>query len=442
MVLSRLLGTSRERMVLGHWAGINSGMKIRIITVSLINEQKGIVMKALPMIIPLVAASTFMAAGSRAQEAFIPPPSQALTTLPFSLMAESVILIKGVMVGHPDTLNFILDTGSSGISLDSATASTLGFVPVESDINIRGIAGVRKAKFLYDKQLRLYDLVVDSLDFHINNYEFLSYVYGVRIDGVIGYALLSRYIVKIDYDGLEIAICSQGPIKYPRGGHLLRPFIRTLPVHNAQLKDHRKIQSRFLLDIGAGLPLILSKDFETDSLAIRRKRKRFPIEAHGVGGKLDMEMALVKNFQLGPYRFRNVPTMIFDDAFNVTAYPYLSGLIGNQLLKRFNLIINYQQREIHLKPNSRYREPFEYSYSGMELYYIDGNIVIGSVVDASPADIAGLEKGDIVIAVDNNTNQNFAQYKKALTSAKKRVGLIIRRHEELIAVQIRLMSLL
>ncbi|HWK58824.1 MAG TPA: aspartyl protease family protein [Parapedobacter sp.] len=399
-------------------------------------------MKALPIIAPLLIASIFVATGARAQEEFIPPPSQELTTLPFSLAAESVILVKGILVGTPDTLNFILDTGSSGISLDSTTASSLGFVPEESDINIRGIAGVRKAKFLYAKQLKLNDLIVDSLNFHINDYEFLSYVYGARIDGVIGYSLLSRYILKIDYDDQEMTICSQGTIKYPRGGHLLRPFIRTLPVHSAQLKDHRRIRSRFLFDIGAGLSLVLSKEFETDSSVMRKKRKRFPIEAHGVGGKLGMEMTLVKDFRLGPYRFRNVPTMIFEDEFNVTSYPYLGGLIGNQILKRFNLIINYQRREIHLKPNSLYREPFEYSYSGMELYYVDGNIVVGSIIKASPAAIAGIEKGDIVIAVDNNANQNFTQYKKALTSAKKRVRLIIRRDEKLMEIEVKLMSLL
>src|SRR5690606_39238877 len=127
---------------------------------------------------------------------------------------------------------------------------------------------------------------------------------------------------------------------------------------------------------------------------------------------LAMEMTLVKEFRLGPYRFRQVPNMVFDDEFNVTSYPYLGGLIGNQILKRFNLIINYQSREIHLKPNTLYREPFEYAYSGMELYYVAGAITVGSIVKGSPADACGLREGDIVIAIDNNANQDFAQYKK------------------------------
>lgn len=396
-------------------------------------------MKASLFLLPWVMTSWLSAV---AQEEYVSAPSQTLTIVPFSLAAESVILIKATLVGHADTLTFILDTGSSGISLDSATAGSLGLTPVASEINIRGIAGMRKAEFIYNKKLKLNDLTVDSLNFHINDYEFLSYVYGVRIDGVIGYSLLSRYILKIDYDIREIEICSQGTLRYPRGGHLLKPFIRTLPVQSARIRDHRKITSRFLFDIGAGLSLVLSEDFEQDSLVLRKKRKRFPIQAHGVGGKLTMDMTLVKDFRLGPYRFRKVPTMVFADEFNVTSYPYLGGLIGNQILKRFNVIFNYQRREIYLKPNTLYREPFEYSYSGMELYFMNNVTVIGSIVKGSPAELAGLKEGDVLIAIDNNASQDFMQYKKALMSAKKQVKLIIRREEELIEIPLKLLSVL
>src|SRR3546814_19906257 len=118
--------------------------------------------------IPLFAASVFAAQGAYAQEEFIPPPSQVLTTVTFSLAPESVILIKGVLVGNPDTLNFILDTGSSGISLDSKTAGALGLVPEESDINIRGLDGVRKAKFLTAKKPTPNYLHVPSHNIHHN----------------------------------------------------------------------------------------------------------------------------------------------------------------------------------------------------------------------------------------------------------------------------------
>ena len=56
---------------------------------------------------------------ANAQEEFIPPPSQLLTSFPFTLLTGGIIIVKAHMDNYPDTLNFIFDTGSGGISLDS-----------------------------------------------------------------------------------------------------------------------------------------------------------------------------------------------------------------------------------------------------------------------------------------------------------------------------------
>jgi hypothetical protein len=81
-------------------------------------------------------------------------------------------------------------------------------------------------------------LTVDSLRFHVNDYSILSQVYGIPVDGIIGYSLFSRYIIHINYDSLQMRICSQGTFRYPKGGHLIKPYLSTLPVHRARIKDH------------------------------------------------------------------------------------------------------------------------------------------------------------------------------------------------------------
>ena len=96
--------------------------------------------------------------------------------------------------------------------------------------------------------------------------------------------------------------------------------------------------------MGAGVCMMLSKDFVEDSAFIDKKRKFWAKEGEGLGGKIDMELTVIKELKLGPYRFRNVPIYIFDDEYNVTSYPYLGGLIGNDILRRFNVILNYAQK--------------------------------------------------------------------------------------------------
>ena len=376
-----------------------------------------------------------------AQEEFI-EQARMLSRFHFVQFTGGVVLLKGQFASFPDSLNFILDTGSGGISLDSTRAAEFGLKPEPSDRSIRGIAGIRKVSFLNNQTLRLPNLVIDSLNFHINNYDILTNVYGERIDGIIGYSVISRYIIKLNYDSSIIEFWTQGNLKYPKGGYLLKPFISTLPVQIARVKDERTVTTRFLYDIGAGMNMIFSTDFISDSSLLRKKKKFFNKEAEGLGGKIDMVITVIKEVKLGPYRFRKVPVYIFDDVYNATSYPYLGGLIGNDLLRRFNVVMNYEKRDIHLLPNSHFKEPFDYAYTGLELYYIDGKVLVGDVAEKSPAEAAGLKEGDQVVSIDKNFSQNLQQYKYTLQSLKGKVKIIVARDEQLIEIELKVKSIL
>jgi len=378
---------------------------------------------------------------SISQEEFV-EQSRLLTRFHFIQFTGGVVLLKCLFGTFPDSLNFILDTGSGGISLDSTRVKELGLKPEPSEKSIRGIAGIRKVSFLYNQKLKLPNLTIDSLNFHVNNYDILTNVYGERIDGIIGYSVISRYIIKLNYDSSIVEFWSKGTMKYPRGGYLLRPFISTLPVQGVRVRDERTINSRFLYDIGAGMNMIFSTDFINDSSLLSKKRKLYAKEAEGLGGKIDMAITVIKEIKLGPYRFRNVPVYIFDDVFNATSYPYLGGLIGNDILRRFNVVMNYDRREIHLLPNSHFNDPFDYSYSGLELYYIEGKVLIGDVAEKSPAEKAGLMEGDEVVAIDKNFSQNLQQYKYTLQNAKGKIKIIFLRGNQLLQVEVKVKSIL
>lgn len=376
-----------------------------------------------------------------AQEEFVEPPSKYLTHVSFVQLTGGVILLQGQLVGYPDTLNFILDTGSGGISLDSSTADYLKLKPIPSDRSIRTIAGIKMVSFVNNQKLKLGTLTIDSLDFHINNYDILTAVYGERIDGIIGYSVLRKFIFKIDYDSSRVEIFSKGTIKYPKGGYMFRPVISTLPIQPARVRDSKTIQSRFLYDIGAGLCMMLSTDFIEDSALLLKKRKFFYKEAEGPGGRIIMQMTVIKEIKLGPYRFRNVPVYVFKDDYNITSYPYLGGIIGNDLLRRFNCILNYDKRDFYLFPNSHFAEPFDYSYSGIELYYINGEIIVGDIAEGSPAQAAGLKEGDVIIAINKIFNQNLSQLKAALQNTNDKIKVIVKRDGELKVFEFKVKSI-
>lgn len=365
------------------------------------------------------------------QEMFGQPQAKLLSRFTFQQLTGGVIILKAQFNNYPDSLQFVLDTGSGGISLDSATAEELKLPLVKSDKTIRGIAGVRNVMFANNHTLRFAGLTVDSLNFHINDYELLSNVYGVKVDGIIGYAFLRRYLVRIDYDNMVISVYNPGAFKYPRGGHTLRPAIAGLPMLYCNLSEQRRYLARFYFDTGAGLCLLFSQDFVDDSTVFNGRKRRYPTMAEGLGGKKLMELTTLKDFKLGPYKFRHVPTYIFDDEFNVTSYPFLGGLIGNDLLRRFNVTLNYPQSEIHLQPNNHFRDPFDYSYTGMGLFMEDGHVTVSDVMKNSPAEKAGLKEGDYIIGVGNDLSGNLQTFKQILQDSGRKVKLLYQRDGEL-----------
>ena len=381
--------------------------------------------------------------GLTAQERFGEPDAKLLSTIPFKVLSGGVVILRAQVNQYEDTMNFILDTGSGGISLDSLTCVRMGIPLAESDRTIRGIGGIRKVKFLNNATLKLKGLKVDSLNFHVNDYEILSTVYGIKIDGIIGFSFLNRYIVRLDYDSLRMDVFSQGDFKYKRGGFTIRPILNSIPIQNIKFKDAKKFQNKFYFDTGAGLCFLLSEEYVKDS-SVMAKSKPAPLvtQAEGLGGKMEMRLTTVKEIQVGQYRFKNVPTYIFDDKYNVTSYPFLGGLIGNDILRRFNTTLNYQKREINLMPNGHFNDAFDYAYTGLGVYFVDNKVQIEDVVKDSPGEKAGLQTGDVILSINDNYSNDIQVYKQLMQNPGEKLRFLILRNGERYVIYMKPKSIL
>ncbi len=376
-----------------------------------------------------------------AQEEFVPPPSKFITSVPFSILTGGVMIVHALLDDFKDTLNFVLDTGSGGISLDSTTCAYFNLKTEMSNRTVRGIAGIKTVQFTYNHTMHLPGLSVNNLDFHINDYDLLTSAYGMRIDGIIGYSFFRRYIILLDYDSSKAAVWTPGTFKYPRGGYMLRPQFSTLPMQEVGVRDNTNIDAKFYFDTGAGLCMLLNDDLVQDSSLFKKSRKLYPTEAEGLGGKKAMYMSVVKEVKLGPYHFRNVPVYVFDDVYNVTAYPILGGLIGNDILRRFNVILNYPDQQIYLKPNKHLTDSFDYSYTGLGIYLINGLITVTDIMKKSPAEEAGFKEDDIIMGVDNNFSGNIQIYKGLLQNAGSKVKIVITRNGKPLILTIKVKSI-
>lgn len=377
-----------------------------------------------------------------AQEVFTQPQSKFITTFPFIQLTGGIVIVTAGIDNNKDSLNFVLDTGSGGISLDSAVVAALGFTTEKSDKIIRGIAGTKNVDYTRHHTLKFPGLTVPDLDFHINDYDLLSSVYGVKIDGIIGFSFLRRFIVQIDYDSMQLKIYTPGSFKYPKGGYMLHPNFSSLVLQQIPVSDEREAVARYILDTGAGLCMLFSADFVNDSSLIKKKRRRYPTQAEGLGGKKTMELTVIKQVDIGPFKFRKVPVYIFSDDYNVTQYPLMAGLLGNDLLRRFNVVLNYPEQSIYIKPNTHFNDFFDYSYTGLGLYNIDNRVRVVDVMPGSPGDKAGFKTDDIIFAIDTNFTNNIQTYKSILQNAGSKVKIFVIRDNQPITLTLQIKNIL
>ena len=293
---------------------------------------------------------------------------------------------------------------------------------------VSGIAGAKKVSFAFNRKLIIKKLITDSVSFYVNDYSLLGSVYGERIDGIIGYGFLRKYILDINYDSAQIKIYSPGRFRYEKSGTLLKPNLRKLIAVPLTVRDKEKVVSNFYLDTGAGLCILITEQFLKYNDIILKRRKPVSTQVQGLGGKKLMRLTVVKSVKIGPYTFRNVPANLYDDETNVTSYPYTAGLLGNDIMRRFNITLNYPEQEVNIVPNNFFTDRFDYAYSGLSLYQYDDKIFIDDIVEKSPADKAGLKNGDELISVNTNLSGNIQQYENLLQNVNQKILLIIKRN--------------
>ncbi|TWI83068.1 PDZ domain-containing protein [Lacibacter cauensis] len=356
------------------------------------------------------------------------PPARLLTSFRFEQLSGGIIVLHATLNNLPDTLNFILDSGSGGISLDTLTALYYKLTIEPSDRTVRGIGGIKPIQYYKNGTLHFPGLDVTNLDFHINDYEILTSVYGLRVDGIIGYSFLRRYIVALDYDKQMMSVYTPGAYKYPKNGTVLKPSFASIPITTHQVQDERTNLLNLYFDTGAGLCVLLSERLMKDSAFLSKNKKSVNTQVEGLIGKINMRLTTMKKMRIGRYKFSKVPIHVYDDSLNVLGYPSVAGLLGSDLLRRFNIVFNYPERLIHLSPNSHMRDAFDYSYTGMNYYFIDGKVVITEIQQGSPAEQAGLMPGDVIFGIENNFSNNINQYKLLLQHPGQKVRILIFRN--------------
>lgn len=361
------------------------------------------------------------------------------TTIPFQFI-HNLIFIPVEVNGVP--LTFLLDSGVAETILFSVDNREISFKNAKKT-KFRGLGGqtevegieangnkVKIGKNLIDSSQRIYIILDES--FNISSH------IGIPVNGVIGYQFFRNCPVQIDYVSKKITFYNS-PLKaknyeeFPLRIEMKKPYIET------EITDRGKSNlSKMLLDLGNSDALWI---FPNTSLTPDNKSKSFyDYLGRGFNGDVYGTRSRIKKFKLGNFSFP-IPTVAVPDATslqNLVLVANRSGSVGDEILRRFHLILDYPNEKIYIKKNRNFSDPFYTDLSGLTVrhnglnweseivsaspapalshaghevevlssrttfqykFTLKPEYVVAGVRDGSPAGKAGLQKGDKIISI-------------------------------------------
>ncbi len=273
-------------------------------------------------------------------------------TIPFTLGKDNFIHIKGKINGSED-FDFIFDTGAGSIVLTENGIKKIVNLKFDGITQNIGSGGSKTRQTGSLNNLEIGGLIWFNLPIISINYNGL-----LRTDGIIGDNVFEDKIVEIDYDQKIIVVHSSLPTmtsEYSKNEMRYRtgqPFIELTLING-----NKKFSSWFLFDTGSKFGLSINSSFAAknnlygtmESIGTRRGKG-------SDGVTIKSKTVLLPRLLVGNLEVSEIPI----DIETVSSNGGLKyGIIGNDILKRFNTIIDYQNGKVYLRTNKLINEPYD-----------------------------------------------------------------------------------
>tara|TARA_R110001583_G_scaffold58714_5_gene174833 strand:+ start:92 stop:1396 length:1305 start_codon:yes stop_codon:yes gene_type:complete len=373
--------------------------------------------------------------------------------VPFKLLSNLIVFPIDV---NGKKLNFILDSGVGNTILFNLSAHDSIRLKNIEKIKLRGLGSEPAVDAILSQgnEFRINGIVSNNQRVYVvDNDSFdLSSKLGLTVNGIIGYELLKDFEVKINYGSKKLIFYKSGEFKYQKCRNCesfnlefnqYKPYINI----GARLDNSIKITPiKLLIDSGGSDAMWLFTDSHPDIKAPIKFFNDFLGE--GLSGSIYGKRSKINSLVLGKFVIKN-PTVSYPDSVSVAYalnFTERNGSLGGAVLKRFVVIFDYKNSKITLKKGSHFKEPFRYNMSGIELVHngkvlvqeydknntgfilggnsnsnSDNKIVLAynykytfkpsykifKLREDSPAYIAGLKQGDIVIKINGKYTFNM-----------------------------------
>jgi len=371
---------------------------------------------------------------------------QSALKIPFEL-SHNLIFIR-TRVNNSLPLWFLLDTGAEISVIKQSRAQSLG-LQFEGTGQTEASGG--SVEFLHVKNVTFSLPGADILNPTVVAIPLESFerVLGRTADGILGADLFNRFVVEVDYVNQIINLYDPRSYHYSGRGEAIPITVKeNIPYVHALVTQTNlgTTEGVFQLDTGSNSTLVLNTPFAKTHKFIE-STKTIESGGRGAGGETRSLVGRIEKVALGRFVIKKPLVRFSQDEKGELASADFSGLIGGALLRRFRVIFNYAKSQMILEANAHLAEPDEYGMSGASFSFEapDFSILkVSEVTKDSPAAEAGLNVGDIVMAIDGKpvTKFNSEQLRQMFKQNKRTYLLDIKRGEKKFRTKITLRRLI
>ena len=268
-------------------------------------------------------------------------------TLPFQISQANNILFTAILNGT-DSIDLYLDTGGTEIVLShEAVKERTSLLDGKND----GYNEVNYEPLEELNTLVLGRLSLDSITIYPTS------LIPKEADGHFGWNLFEDDIVELDYEKNLMIVHSSFNQKLDEYAKLEIEYINTLFCIKGNLSINDKaFSNRYLFDTGFQRAIVMDKDlliedkFPTDLPVIKESKLK-----NSEGTEFINKVVKVDNICFNGACANNVPAQLLS-----TPNParFKTHILGNELLKRYNTILDFQNGFVYMKPNSLIDLPY------------------------------------------------------------------------------------
>lgn len=351
-----------------------------------------------------------------------------VTSIPFT---KDGLVYIAVHTPEKDTpLNFVFDTGASTAVMDKATAKQIG-ITADTKQYATGASGSQEYEIAVNRTLTIADVAFDQLNLVLVDLQELSNRSGIQIDGIIGYDVISRYVTQFDFANKKLHLYhSTEDIKdtseYTTHKIHMGSAIPMVSIDCA-FNDGTKVSGDFLFDSGANLGILFNTPFAKEHQLADKFNKSITISSRGLTATSTSVIGLTKNVSLLGNTFTNVPVSLSQSTQGVSSQKGFAGILGADIINRFDMILDYKKKKLHLKPNQYYKDAFDVPLVGFSIKKSDKKVVIGDVIENTEAAQKGIQSGDQLLSINGTSHTDLKPYRELLKKEGKTVQLALKK---------------